>query len=148
VTLQAIFFDLGDTLVSSGTRTWRPGAKALLASLGSQGFRLGIISNTTGLTSRTDILALLPADFDIAAFDSTLVLFSSEVGVTKPDKAIFDKAVAAAGVAASECLYCSENLVETLAAQRSGMRAVRVQPPPGSDLAVLEAAILAYLSLP
>ena len=44
-----------------------------------------------------------------------------------------------AGVPADQCLYCSEDLVETLAAQRTDMKAARLIPPPGSDLSKLEA---------
>ncbi len=124
-TQQVIFFDLGDTLVRS-PRIWLPSATTALASLKSKGFRLGIISNTTGLADRTAILNLLPIDFDITVFEPGLVLFSSEVGIEKPKKAIFNKAVAAANVSAAKCLYCSENPVETLAAQEVGMRSLRI----------------------
>jgi len=122
---QIIFFDLGDTLVKS-PRTWLPGVKAALTSLKATGFRLGIISNTTGLATRTAILNILPTDFDIAVFEPALVLFSSEVGIEKPKKAIFAKAAVAAGIPAGDCLYCSENSVETLVAQSVGMRALRI----------------------
>ena len=54
------------------------------------------------------------------------MLFSSEVGIEKPKNAIFTKAVAVAGIAAGECLYCSENPVEVLVAQTAGMRGLRI----------------------
>lgn len=145
--LQVIFFDLGDTLVHAPTRSWLPGAKALLASLKQKGFRLGIISNTSGLATRQAILDLLPADFDLDVFDSSLVLFSSEVGKEKPKMPIFEEAVARAGIPASDCLYCSENIVETLVAQHIGMRSIRVQTSPNTDLGTLELAITTYLGL-
>lgn len=94
--------------------------------LKSKGFRLGIISNTGNLADRTAILNLLPADFDLAVFEADLVLFSSEVGIEKPKTGIFAKAVSAANAPASECLYCSENPVETLAAQIAGMQSLRI----------------------
>jgi FMN phosphatase YigB (HAD superfamily) len=122
---QIIFFDLGETLVTS-PRKWLPGAKATLASLKAKGFRLGIISNTSGLADRTAILNILPIDFDISRFESALVLFSSEVGLEKPKKAMFAKAVLAAAIPAGECLYCSENPVEVLVSQSVGMRALRI----------------------
>ncbi len=124
-TIKVLFFDLGDTLVG-GRRAWQPGAKAALAFLKSKEFRLGIISNTGNLADRTAILNLLPADFDLTVFEPGLVLFSSEVGVEKPKKEIFAKAVSAAKIPASECLYCSENPVETLAAQLAGMQSLRI----------------------
>ena len=137
--IQALFFDLGDTLVmSANTKTWLPGAKALLASLKQKGFRLGIISNTGNLVSRQAIIKILPDHFDIALFEPALVLFSSEVGIEKPNKDIFERAVMVTGISSSQCLYCSENIVETLMAQHVGMRSFRVQTTPNSDLGVLE----------
>src|SRR5262245_10068188 len=66
--IQAIFFDLGETLVTS-PRQWLPDAPALLASLKQRGMRLGIISNTGDLASRQAILGLLPPDFNINLFE-------------------------------------------------------------------------------
>ena len=77
-------------------------------------------------------------------FESALVLFSSEVGIQKPRKEIFEKAVSLVRIPAGQCLYFSENIVETLVAQHVGMRAMRVQPPPNSDLATLEQRISDY----
>ena len=138
--IRTLFFDLGDTLVTS-SRTWLAGAKALLASLKSKGFQIGIISNTGDLTTRAEILNLLPSDFDLSLFEPALVLFSSEFGVAKPKPSIFEEAVRRANIPAGECLYCSENIVETLVAQSVGMLALRVQPPPASDLSTLELRI-------
>jgi FMN phosphatase YigB (HAD superfamily) len=142
--IRVIFFDLGETLVT-GARAWMPDAQATLASLKAQGFRLGVISNTGNL-DRAALLALLPVDFDLAAFETGLTLFSSEVGTAKPNREIFDKAVAASGVSAARCLYCSESAVETLVAQHVGMRTWRIATPPGlaslsSDLAAFQALI-------
>src|SRR5262249_48593731 len=134
--INVIFFDLGDTLVNSA-RHWLPNAKPLLHSLKQHGFKLGIISNTGNLTSRQAILNLLPTDFDLRVFEASLTLFSSEVGKEKPGRAIFVEAVSRSGKPAGECLYCSENIVETLMAQRVGMLSVRVQTPPNSDLDTL-----------
>jgi FMN phosphatase YigB (HAD superfamily) len=47
--ITVVFFDLGETLVTS-PRRWLQGAQALLNSLRQSGFRLGIISNTEDLT--------------------------------------------------------------------------------------------------
>lgn len=141
--IKIIFFDLGDTLVTN-PKTWLAGAKSLLSSLKSHSFKLGIISNTGNLTTRAEILDLLPPDFDLTIFEPTLVLFSSEFGVAKPKPAIFEEAVNRASISAAECLYCSENILETLAAQHVGMMAVRVQPPPGNDLGILEHRITEF----
>jgi putative hydrolase of the HAD superfamily len=144
--VKVIFFDLGDTLVRV-PRAWLPGARALLNSLHQNGFRLGIISNTTGLADRQAILDLLPVDFDMNRFDSSIVLFSSEVGMEKPGKEIFEEAIRRAHIAASECLYCSENIVETLVAQHVGMLSIRVQTAPNSDLTSIENALADFASL-
>ena len=144
--MNVIFFDLGDTLVTTH-KTWLPGAKALLPSLREKGFRLGIVSNTHGLATRQAILDRLPNDFDLQLFDPTLVLFSSEIGKEKPDREIFEEAVTRAQAAPAECLYCSENVVETLMAQHVGMHSIRVQTSPNSDLPTLEEDLARFLDL-
>lgn len=139
---RTVFFDLGDTLVIRSDRSWVPGAKETLAALRDRGLRLGVISNTADL-SREGLCQLLPPDFSWATFDPDLVILSSEVGVEKPDPEIFRRAVAAAGGAAGECLFCTEELIHALAAQRVGMAAARVRPPPASDVGGLVAALAA-----
>ena len=140
MSIHVVFFDLGETLVTA-QRAWLPGAKAMLASLKAQGFRLGIISNTSGLADRTAILGILPVDFDLAVFEPALVLFSSEVGVEKPHRQIFEKAVAAASVPSAQCLFCTEEAVSTLVAQAVGLRSLRIVTR-STDLARLDS----YLS--
>ena len=141
--VTVVFFDLGETLITT-QRRWLPGAKALLESLRQSGFRLGIMSNTEGLTTRAQILELLPTDFDLNAFEPGLIVFSSEIGNKKPHRAIFEEAVARAGKPASECLYCSEDIVETLMAQQVGLRSIRVQTAPNSDLSVLQQRLMDF----
>lgn len=143
MSIRNVFFDLGDTLVAGGRKSWLPGAKALLSSLKQKGFRLGIISNTGDLPTRQEILALLPNDFDIAVFESELVLFSSETGIEKPNTKAFKKAVLASKTSARSCLYCSENVVETLVAQSAGMHSVRIITG-SNDLTRLESWLSEY----
>ena len=145
--IRVIFFDLGDTLVTKSPRAWLPEAQALLKSLRQAGFRLGIISNTGNLATRAAILNLLPKDFDLAAFEEKLVLFSSEVKKEKPDPLIFEEAVKRAGVPANQCLFCTEDIVDTLMAQHVGMRSIRVQTAPNSDLAKLQETIMKFQHL-
>jgi FMN phosphatase YigB (HAD superfamily) len=132
MTVKVAFFDLGDTLVTA-SREWVTGAQAGLAILRARGVRLGIISNTDAL-SRMQVLQALPPNFDLDTFEPDLVLFSSEVGVEKPAVELFQLAVARAGEQAAQCLFCTENLLDTLAAQQAGMRVARLQKPPASDL--------------
>ncbi|NDZ17796.1 hypothetical protein C7T35_34435 [Variovorax sp. WS11] len=143
--IAVVFFDLGDTLVTSD-RKWIAGAKALLKDLHQAQLRLGIISNTEGVPDRVAILKLLPTDFKLSAFEEKLVIFSSEVGAVKPSRAIFDKAVAQTGLPTSQCLFCGENVIETLMAQQAGLRALRVLPPPG-DLPALSKQIREFVTL-
>jgi len=130
---KVVFFDLGNTLVVSGTTEWNPPGKAVLSALKNAGVRLGVISNTGDLT-RAKLKQRLPPDFDFNVFEAHLILLSSEIGIEKPAIEIFELAISRTGISASECLYCSEDFQETLAAQRVGMIGARIQPPPNSDL--------------
>jgi len=139
---RVIFFDLGDTLIrGGGRREWVPGARETLARLraGADASKLGILSNTANLKREQIVSNLLPPDFDLSWFEPSLVLLSSEVRVEKPSPAIFRLALERAGklgAAPTACLYCTEDLLETLAAQQAGMHAARLllPPPTGDDL--------------
>ena len=121
----------------TASRNWVPGAKEIVFQLRTAGTRLGIISNT-GTLSRTELAAQLPVDFDLAAFEAGLILLSSEVLVEKPDLALFQLAVTRAAVPGSRCLFCTENLLHTLAAQQVGMHVARIAGPPESDIYLLK----------
>ena len=108
----------------------------MLDALHQKGIRLGIISNTGNL-KRAEIVKMLPANFDFSIFEEQLIIFSSEVGVEKPDLQIFRLALAKTGINAEECLFCTEDLVHTLVAQQIGFRTVRVLPPLPADIADL-----------
>lgn len=129
---RVIFFDLGDTLVrGGGRREWVPGARETLSRLhaGSDAPKLGILSNTANLKREQIVSNLLPPDFDLSWFEPGLIVLSSEVRVEKPSPAIFRLALERAaklGAAAGACLYCTEDLTETLAAQQAGMHAARL----------------------
>lgn len=138
-TVKAVLFDLGETLVTKG-REWLPGAKDALSALRAKGVRLGVISNTDKL-KRAELLKELPADFDFKLFEEALVILSSEVGVSKPSPAIFELAPARAGLRPDECLFCTENLPHTLAAQKAGLLAARTQRPPANDVGGLAQAL-------
>lgn len=145
--IRAAFFDLGNTLVVTADRSWVPGAKAALAELRARNVTLGVISNTANL-NRDELTPFLPVDFDWAMFAPELVILSAAVGVEKPAPEIFRVAIDSSGVSAGECLFCTENLTDTLVAQRVGMLAARVQPPPGADVGGLVAALVAAGGLP
>lgn len=138
--VEVVYFDIGDTLVAESDQQWIPGAKDCLQGLKTAGLRLGIVSNTGDL-SRSGLAPFLPADFDWGAFESGLIILSSEVGVAKPSPEIFQLAVARAGVEPARCLFCTEELLHTLVAQAVGMRAARVENPPRSDVSALATAL-------
>jgi FMN phosphatase YigB (HAD superfamily) len=137
MTIKVIFFDIGETLITKD-KNWVEGAKAALTEMQTSGLLLGIISNTAAMKRADVIKQRLPADFDFSIFEESLVILSSEVGFEKPDVKIFELAVAQSKVSEEECLFCTENPVDTLAAQRTGLRAIRLLPPPESDINKLE----------
>jgi putative hydrolase of the HAD superfamily len=131
---DVIYFDLGDTLVdNSNPASWLPGAHDAIDLLRQKGLRLGLISNTGDLT-RQQLIAMLPPDFDLSQFDESLIILSSEVGVEKPALDIFRLAVTKSCVVARRCLFCTEDLFHTLAAQQVGMQVARLQIPPQGDV--------------
>jgi len=88
---------------------WEPFADvhSTLTRLRSVGLSLGVVSNWSvalhGILTGLDL-----HDY----FD--FVITSAEVGVEKPDPAIFGPAMEAAGVCASECLYVGDSLTHDL----------------------------------
>jgi FMN phosphatase YigB (HAD superfamily) len=131
--IKVVFFDLGETLVTQN-RKWVAGGRALLEVLRNRNLRLGIISNTGEMT-KNQLKQELPADFDFTAFEKELVILSAEAGVKKPDPQIFQMAADKSGISAGECLFVTENAVDALAAQKIGLKALRLLPPPASDIA-------------
>lgn len=142
---KVLFFDLGDTLITAN-RQWVPDAKGTLTQLRDKGFRLGLISNTGNLSRAQLVAQILPPDFDLNLFEAGLVIFSSEVHLEKPDPRIFRKALQQAHVPAKESLFCTEELRHSLVAQLLGMRTIRLQKPPLSEIANL-AAELEWLAM-
>jgi putative hydrolase of the HAD superfamily len=114
---------------------WRllPGAREGLDALAARGLRLGVLSNfdqrlagvlrELGLLDRFAVLAL-PAD----------------AGAAKPERAIFDVALARLGLPAERVLYVGDRAGEDVAAARAaGLLALGVGTLP--DLAALPKAI-------
>ncbi len=114
-------------MVTTGDRSWCLGAKQVLGELNADGFRLGLISNT-GILQRVELLELLPPDFSFDDFEDELVVLSSELTpqVEKPDFRIFLHALSAAQTSPGKCLFVTEDILHTLAAQEVGMGTIRV----------------------
>lgn len=108
-----------------------PDAPGLLRDLTNAGLRLAVVSNADGrVREQLDRLGLLPW------FDP--VVDSHEVGVAKPDPAIFRFALDRLGVPPAEALYVGDMLdTDVLGARRAGLAAVLydrfdvVAPVPG-----------------
>ncbi len=129
---KVILFDIGNTLVIA-KNGWVTGAQNVVTQLYQKGYRLGLISNTGDMT-RVQLLSILPQNFNLSLFEENLIILSSEVGIEKPSLDIFSMAVKRANVKPSECLFCTEALLDTLAAQQVGLHVARLQNPPNSDI--------------
>jgi putative hydrolase of the HAD superfamily len=99
-----------------------PRAAAALARARAAGLVAGVISNSNGTVRRT------LEDHGLAA-QVDFVIDSSEVGVEKPDRRIFELGLARAGVAASEAAYVGDLYsVDVLGARAAGLAAVLIDP--------------------
>ena len=99
-----------------------PDAAPALTLAREAGLRTGVISNSNGsirrILEQLDLLRLV--DF---------ALDSSEEGVEKPQPAIFERALARAGVAAAEAAYVGDLYsIDVLGARRVGLTGVLLDP--------------------
>jgi HAD superfamily hydrolase (TIGR01509 family) len=90
---------------------------ALLESLRERGLRLGIVSNAF------DPPELLHRDLELLGVAQRVdaAVFSSEIGVRKPDPAIFEAVLARLGTRPEDTLFVGDSAVELAAARRLGM---------------------------
>lgn len=128
LTLPAIFFDIGNTLVSR--REWLAGAHDNLRTLASVGIALGIISNTGTLTREQLKRDHLPRDFDFGLFNHSQIILSSEFGSDKSTPEIFLHAIGQSQRLAFDCIFVGESLLETWTAQSAGMRSAWISKFP------------------
>jgi putative hydrolase of the HAD superfamily len=130
-----------------------PGRAAFLGSLRARGLRLGIVSNTT---TRGPLLTGMLASFGILEFFDAVV-YSSEVGVRKPHRPVYEAALSQLAVHPSETVFVGDRLREdVLGPAALGMTALLTHEfyraeHSGEPFAVLErledlAAILDSLS--
>ena len=101
----------------------RPGALEVLAALRGWGVPLALISMCAPDT---------PAMWRASAFEGLVdvEVFSCEVGLRKPDPAIYRMAAGLLGVEPAECLYCGDGAyAELTGAEAVGMRAVLIDDP-------------------
>lgn len=95
-----------------------------LSDLRTRGYALGLITNRENVDRFHEVLGLTPLE---AHFE--LILASGEVGVRKPEPAIFDTALKRLGAVAEESLYVGDNYwADVVGAQRAGVTPVLLDP--------------------
>jgi putative hydrolase of the HAD superfamily len=96
-----------------------PDVLPALDDLEQRGVRVGMVTNGAGVVQRDKLEAVGLAD------RFAPLVISSEAGVKKPDPAIFEVALAAAGVAAAETWFVGDNLWHDVpGAVASGVHAI------------------------
>jgi putative hydrolase of the HAD superfamily len=111
-----------------------PETTAVLERLTADGLRLGLVSN---ITLRPDLMRGDLAANGLARH-LTATIFSSELGVRKPDPRIFAVALERLGTTPEETVFIGDRLVDDVAgAQAVGMRAIHTtqwrHEEPGPD---------------
>jgi putative hydrolase of the HAD superfamily len=96
-----------------------PDVADCLRGLREAGLRLGVITNSESVHQRGKLRAVGLAD----AFDA--VVISGEIGVSKPDRAIFDHACSAIDAVPQAALHVGDRLdLDALGARDAGLRGV------------------------
>jgi putative hydrolase of the HAD superfamily len=112
--------DLRAALLASLRFRPYPEVPGVLAELGALGVKRVVVSNWD--VSLRDVLART----GVAELVDGIVI-SAEVGASKPDPAIFERALAVAGVAADEALHVGDTAdVDLAGARAAGLRAVHL----------------------
>jgi len=135
-TLHRVGIDVSEAALNGLERAWAaprlairqvfPEVGEVLAQLSAAGVRLGLISNIwiSGpiIREHLDMLGLL------RPFES--VVLSSEVGLVKPHRVLFDVALSQLGVSPDEAWYVGDNPhADVAGAKAVGMGAVLVERP-------------------
>ncbi len=97
------------------------------------------IVGLTNWSAETFPIARRKYDF-LHLFDAIIV--SGEVGLIKPDPAIFELAVKKTGVPASQCVFIDDHEANVAMAQRLGMQAVLFRGPGALEAKLAEMGIL------
>ena len=127
---KVVFFDLGDTLVQSGSGglfVVKPGAREMVSALKTQGTRVGVITNVPAGFTRAQLDALMADPTFLDEFE--VVLMSSEAPAAKPNPAIYTHAhgLLAAAPPIDAVAFVGETITEianTAISPSSGARAV------------------------
>lgn len=101
-----------------------PNALGALAAIKALGLRTALISNV-GTTTSPNLRPILDAYGFSAHFDA--LIFSDELGIAKPDKAIFDLALGAIGLTAEACAFVGDAPHnDVFGAQAAGLFTVQI----------------------
>jgi putative hydrolase of the HAD superfamily len=130
--LGAVGFDLPDDVIDhivtldhsaySNSMSIEPQTLTVLQDLAARGYPMGVVSNVTLLPQ------LMRADLDRLGIEPLLEasVFSSEVGVRKPDPRIFREALDRLGSDPAETVFVGDRLYDDITGARGvGMRAVQ-----------------------
>jgi len=128
--IEAVCFDLGDTLVSEGsivhddqghalTASLVPGALEVLARTRKAEYKTALIANVDDVSARNVI-----AFCDLEDYFDVMVI-SGEVGIEKPDARIFHLALDRLGVRAGNAVMVGNRInIDIHGAKQAGMRSV------------------------
>ena len=129
--IEALCFDLGDTLVAeetvvhdtSGQATTAQvieGAFEILQKLTKAGYKIALIANDEDATSARNIITNTGLKDYLG-----IVVISGELGVEKPGRRIFEIALKSLGVKAEDAVMIGNRVdVDIVGANRSGMTSV------------------------
>lgn len=143
--LQAVFFDLGDTLVENdgGLFVLRAGAQETLDGLQAAGVALGVITNVPSDWTIEDLEAVLAEPAILDEFE--VVVLSSQAPASKPDPAIYTFAhgqlaepvpiTATAFVGETLSEIADQEVAPTQGARSVGMVGIHLSDAPPSPLA-------------
>jgi FMN phosphatase YigB (HAD superfamily) len=128
--IEAICFDLGDTLVAEETTVYDSSGQAVTASViegafevleafKKGGYRIGMIANGDSANVRRIIGATGLEDY------FNVIVISEEVGFEKPYQGIFEVALAKLGVKPEKAVMVGNKIdADILGANRAGMKSV------------------------
>ena len=105
-----------------------PGAPAALRALRSEGFRLGVLSDTEASADR------VREGLDQLGFDGLFdaVVTSRDLGHAKPEPEAFKAAAESIGLALAECAFVAHDVDELEGAQAVGLYAIGYHPHPNA----------------
>lgn len=130
VIVEAVCFDLGDTLIAEGSVIYDSSGQAIsanvivgafevLKAVREDGYQVAIIANGDSNSCRNIINATGLQDY----FDA--IIISEEAGVKKPCEEIFNIALAKLGVKAESAVMVGNRIdADVIGANRGGMKSV------------------------